>query len=330
MRRLVARDTKDPLREIQKRVGLAKMRASLASITSAIEIRVGLPRPNWQRVCEWVDANVPELELNETWTQLARDWLGTLIEALEAGYELSESPQFLLVANSDARTRNRILAQCEHAKRTILNVLSGVSGDAGFGKHVVLVFGDLNQYYDYIADFYPEEGEFALSAGIFLDHGYAHFAVCNDANGRYQRTIAHELTHVLMRHLPLPLWLNEGVTQVVEDIVTDDSSFHVNQELFNRHLAYWNDETIQAFWSGDSFFSTDEGQELSYHLAQVLVRTLMSDHPTQMTSLLNNAQHTDAGNSAVLDFCGTSLHDRVTLFLGVGAWSPLADDNDVG
>ena len=87
----------------------------------------------------------------------------------------------------------------------------------------MLAFHDTDTYYDYIADMYPETGEFALTGGMFIDRGYGHLAMCMAYAGDHDRTIAHELSHALLRHLPLPLWLNEGVTQVIEDIVVDRS-----------------------------------------------------------------------------------------------------------
>jgi hypothetical protein len=251
---------------------------------------------------------------------LARDWLKTVVATLPAGYTLAESSQFMLVANDDERLTNRILGWCEHSRRTILETLAGVSRDDGYGKHVVLAFRKSDHYYDYISDFYPDEGEFGVSSGIFLNTFYGHFAICQTSQQQLERTIAHELNHALLRHLPLPLWLNEGVTQVIEDIVVGNSNFGFDREIMHRHRGYWNSETIQLFWTGDSFHSADDGQELSYHLSQVLFRNLMSDFPKRIKSFLNSANHSDAGNAALQETCGTSLGARVSQFLGPGPW----------
>lgn len=74
------------------------------------------------------------------------------------------------------------------------------------------------------------------------------------------------------------------------------------------------------FWSGDSFISADDGQELSYDLAEVLFRNLMSDYPKKVNDILNNANYVDAGNAALLNACNESLVDRVSQFLGEGPW----------
>ena len=301
---------------------------SLFAIPQAIETGGRFIKPNWAAVYDWVDANVPVDQLNETWTLLAGQWLNALRETLGEGYSIVESDDFVLVGRTDARLTNRILSSSEHARRTILKTLPDVARDEGYGKHVVLALVDVESYYDYISDFYSEEGEFGLSCGVFLDEGYGHFAICLAYGDDYERTIAHELNHNLLRHLPLPLWLNEGVTQVMEDMVLGGSYFSTDHEIVRRHRAYWNPKTIDAFWSGESFSLPDDGQELSYHLSQVLFRNLMSDFPKQISSFLNSAHHSDAGDKALQRLCKTSLADRVEQFLGKGTWAPANSYSD--
>ncbi|WP_302118776.1 hypothetical protein [Allorhodopirellula heiligendammensis] len=252
-----------------------------------------------------------------------------LRETLGDSYLVTESHNFALLARNDARLYSRLLASCEHARRTILETLPNVARDEGYGKHVVLAFADAESYYDYVSDFYPEEGDFAPSGGIFLDQGYGHFAICLAYGSDHERVIAHELNHNLLRHLPLPLWLNEGITQVMEDLVVGSSYFITDHHMVRRHRAYWTREMIDAFWSGDSFFSPDEGQALSYHLAQVLFRNFMSDYPKQVSPVLNAAHYADAGDAAFRQFCGVSLGDRVRQFLGEGNWEPTRSYSEI-
>lgn len=297
------------------------MHDSLSPIPNAIAVREGLPRPNWDVIASWIDANVRADALNETWTQIARDWLTRLAESLPGHYTSHESANCLLLATDDS-LGERVLNSSERARRIILKTLSGVASDEGHGKHVALLFADVDSYYDYVTDFYPAEGEFALSGGIFLDGGYGHFALCPSYDDDYERVVAHELNHALLRHLELPLWLNEGVTQEIEDIVMDSSHFMVDREIVQRHRSYWNSTTINSFWSGASFLSPDDGQELSYHLARVIFRNLMADYPRAVNKILNTANFSDAGNGAFVNTCNVSLADRVAQFLGEGDWAP--------
>lgn len=296
---------------------------SLTPIPGAIEMRESLPRPNWNAIANWLESNVEPDSFHETWASIARDWLGRLAQSLPSGYAVHESSEFLLLT-ADPLFAKQVLRLCEHARRTILQTLDGVACEEGLGKYVVLLFADAESYYDYVTDFYPDEGEFALSGGIFLNDGYGHIAMIPYNLNDCERTIAHELNHAVLRHLPLPLWLNEGVTQFMEDMVVGSSQFMIDLEIVRRHRSYWNDETIHQFWSGDSFHSPD-GQELSYHLSQVLFRNLISDFPKKVKAVLNNANSVDAGNAAFIDACQVTLADRVSQFLGPGDWTPRSD-----
>ena len=45
-------------------------------------------------------------------------------------------------------------------------------------------------------------------------------------------------------------------------------------------------------------------------------------------TFLQQAEGADAGNSALIASCGTSLSDRVAQFLGAGDWKPVVADGD--
>ena len=180
------------------------MEDSLSQIPDAMDVRERLPRPQWDVISAWADANVDAASLDESWTQIARDWLTRLADSLPCDYVLHESPEFLLLAADDSLGQ-RVLSSSERARRVILQTLDGIASNQGFGKHVILLFADTDSYYDYVTDFYPDEGEFALSGGMFLNVGYGHFAICpayGDDGDDYERIIAHELNHALLRHLP--------------------------------------------------------------------------------------------------------------------------------
>lgn len=310
--------SREPFRQA---LSFCSMEDSFSQIPNSIEIRESLPRPKWDLIGSWVESNIAPDSLDESWLQIARDWLARLAHSLPLDYTVYESTEFLLLG-ADESLCKRVLNTAERARRVILKTLDGVASELGYGKHVVLLFADVDSYYDYVSDFYSDEGEFALSGGLFVSVGYGHFAICPAYGDDYERVIVHELNHALLRHLPLPAWLDEGVTQVMEDVVLDSSYFMVDHEILRRHRAYWNADTIDMFWSGAAFHSPDDGQELSYHLSQVLFRNLMSDYPRKVNDILNNANFVDAGDAAFVASCNKSLAERASQFLGAGPWAP--------
>ena len=65
----------------------------------------------------------------------------------------------------------------------------------------------------------------------------------------------------------------------------------------------------------------DEGQELSYNLAHILVRNI-SQNFSAFSKFSNHAHYEDAGESAAQEILGLSLTQIVGSFLGGGGWQP--------
>jgi len=133
--------------------------------------------------------------------------------------------------------------------------------------------------------------------------------------------LAHELTHNCVVHLKLPLWLNEGLAEMFERTVADARDPVLDYDLKERHLAFWNSETIQEFWSGISFQKPGDSNQLSYSLAQIVL-SLLLEKPGDWGSFLKQAQWGDAGQTAAMDCLGTDLGEVMSTFLGEGDWRP--------
>jgi hypothetical protein len=299
---------------------------ALEQIPGAVEVRIGMPRVDWQVVWAWIENHVPEERQISAWEEFGRGWLELLRDALGGNYVVEESEHFMLLGDGATPTNELVVSWCEHYRHRILQILAGVETNDPSAKRPILLFHDRAAYLDYIMDLYPVEGEFADSGGMFVGYGLPHVALWGFDSATLERTIAHELTHAAMADLPLPLWLNEGVTRVVEDVLLDQSHFWMNGEIAREHKVYWNSETIQAFWSGESFHAPGDVQRLSYSLAEVIVRNLASDHPGKLPALLNTADACDAGERALQDVCKTTLAKRVAQFLGPGEWGMKAEE----
>jgi hypothetical protein len=95
----------------------------------------------------------------------------------------------------------------------------------------------------------------------------------------------------------------------------------MDDELFARHKAFWGTKEIQEFWSGEAFHRPDEGQELSYHLAQFAVKSLSHDYAV-FSRFVNKANYDDGGESAAIEIFGGGLEGLITQFFGEGDWVP--------
>lgn len=183
-----------------------------------------------------------------------------------------------------------------------------------------MIFDTQEAYYEYSAYFYPE-GEHPLSAGVFLNREYGHIAIPFYDVSETEATIAHELTHCLLRHVPIPLWLNEGLAVTVEDELCSNRPLRMDPERFAEHRAFWNKDTIQEFWAGKSFGRVDEGNSLSYELARYCVRALAHDLQA-FFEFANRASCEDGGEAAAIEVYEGSLGGLIEQFFGAGEWSP--------
>ena len=132
--------------------------------------------------------------------------------------------------------------------------------------------------------------------------------------------------HDTLFGLDAPLWLEEGVAQYLPQIMLQAYTFTLDREMAQRHERLWGRMGLQSFWSGRSFSIPDERSELSYHLAELLVRNLTADHPRRFRSFLADARAADAGDAAARSRLRRPLEHIARQFLGEGAWAPAPED----
>ncbi len=279
----------------------------------------GFPRPDWQSIAAMIEAR-PEHHWQADWEGWVSTWLKLLSQSLQEGYRVLETENFFLLTAQHSRYANLLTEFLERALNQVLTTLKGVASDAGYGKHVVLLFDEHDAYYRYKSYFYPDEGDFILSAGSYLHTDYGHFAFPFMDMDEAEATAAHELTHACLAHLPLPLWLNEGLAVTMEGAICNYRP-HDRHERLPEHMAYWNLATMQDFWSGDAFGRPDEGSSLSYELASWCVQALVRDYEA-FVGFANGASFEDAGAAAALNHYGFDLGLLMEQFLGTGEWSP--------
>ena len=183
------------------------------------------------------------------WTAAARAWLDRLRDTLGNPYAIYESDRFLLLSPQKASRAKTVLDYAEKSRRRIVHLLDGIAKESELGKVCVLIFDGDERYYEYVSHYYPDNGEFSVSGGMFLQQGYGHFVFVDTEMYMMEPTIAHELTHCLLQHLPLPAWLNEGLAVNTEQRLSPPAGrpLYTLDELQEKHLRFWNASTIQEF-----------------------------------------------------------------------------------
>lgn len=283
----------------------------------------GFPHPNWNAIEGWMRVHVCDEQLEDAFQQVVRHWMNRVRERLGGGYKVSESENFVLLNESDAAKGSNLHSFLERTRAHIYRVVGDVREPESWGKHVVIRLSKEDDYYAYISHDRPD-GEYAESSGIFLNRGYGHIVLPKSwSESEEAKVLVHELTHDLLVHLPHPKWLSEALAMAFETEVGGQSVL-VTREIARRHREYWNEKTIQDFWSGVSY-SDVEGQELSYDLASILlnlIHTELRPSPEDFRKFVLRADWTDAGAVAVREHLDEELENLVATFLGPGDWKP--------
>jgi hypothetical protein len=214
----------------------------------------------------------------------------------------------------------------------MLSVLSEVVDFKVPGKHVIVAIRTQEDYYRYISQYY-EEGKYGGSAGVHIREGYPHVVIRGKQLWMLENTLSHELTHVALHHLSMPQWLEEGLAQMFEHDMTGRSLLMVDGEMAGKHKNCWGKYGLDEFWRGEGFSRPGKVQELSYQLAEILVRLLVAEARPQwfgwvrapqqrFFAFLRQASATDCGEAASREHLQCGLGDLAARFLGPGSWSP--------
>lgn len=281
-----------------------------------------LPIVDWGAMDAYAPKDSRPEVLDAFWTAVARQWLNELHSALGKQYSIRESDRFLLLSPLESVRAKATLDFVERTRKRIVLLLNGIARESEIGKVCLLILADQDSYYRYISNYYPSQGEFSISGGMFLQHGYGHFVFVADDMHVMEPTIAHELTHCMVQHLPLPAWVNEGTAVNTEHrLCSRTPPLYTPEEMQAKHAAFWNEQTIQEFWSGKSWLRPDDANLLSYDLAQHFV-TMSSSDFDRFRAFANAVNASDGGEAAAREHLGYPVAHLAEAVLGEGPWEP--------
>jgi hypothetical protein len=285
----------------------------------------GFPIADWAKVQEWVDA-LPEARRAAAWAGCERAWLLHFRDALGPGFHLDESDGAVVLSSLEPHVARATLDFMSRSARRIGAVLDGIAAFPPWGKDILILFDDDESYYRYVSYYYPERGEFAFSGGMCIHRGCLHFVSVKNELRQIEAMIVHEMTHASVAHLPMPLWLNEGLAVNTERRLAGSArADRTPEQMHDRHRRFWSVVSIQEFWSGRSFDEPGESNTLSYDLARIVVETLALQDWAAFTRFVHNAKHEDAGAAAARECLGFDLGEIVTTLLERDtpkSWSP--------
>lgn len=311
------------------------------ALEGAFVVKDGFHRANWGFVRRYIDSNVDLEDVSDAWNEAALLWVQKIRDDLGGEFFVVQSVRTILLCDRPLATATWLLDCAERAAETIKDHLGSTAWGGWTGKNVMLIFSDEDDYYQYLAHHSPD-GEQAKSGGVCIHSGYTHIAFPWYDEVEATNTIVHELVHDCLAHLTLPLWLNEGLAVTMQKAVApprhsvgqsqQDALFSAAigwrapimwDELAERHFAFWTEENIQSFWTGVSFYQPGDPNQLSYSLAEVLLKLLSErGDAAGFRTFVEAARPDDAGQTAAMDILGADLGEIAGTFLGKGNWRP--------
>jgi hypothetical protein len=311
------------------------MPTPIVEIADLMEDAEGFPHPRWDAVADRITAGVPSDRHEGAWTEATRQWLEAIAGRIGESFAVYESDWVQLLTVRDEEFAGCLLRQADYCRAYLLEEFTEVVDFDQPGKLVVMAYPDAELYYAYVGPFHPEEGEFGGSAGMHIRNGYPHIVMYGTQVEQLRAAVAHELTHAALYHLGAPQWLEEGITQMVEQAATGRGQLYLTEEQARRHKRHWAYRGLGPFWWGTGFESPGKIQELSYQLAEVLIRILIGEHQPgwffgrrkrdRLVGFLKAARAEDAGQAAAREHLRYSLGELAAKFLGPGDWEPKAD-----
>lgn len=292
----------------------------LAQFQGAVNFKDGYARPDWKLIRTLIERNIPPEETGEAWTEAAIQWIQELRSDLGANYAVWRSGEFLLLTSLAPVAAAELLSFAEITRANIYTTLGDAAWRTAAGKHVILLFQEDDDYYQYVS-YFDDEGLHPTSGGCLIHRGYVHIAMPLLDGRHIRRTLTHELVHNSLVHMRLPLWLNEGLAVSFDRGVADWRSPILDRELQEQHLGFWNETSIQKFWAGTSFHEPGDSNKLSYSLAEIMIQ-LLAEHGQELGGFVKNAAWIDAGQTAAVEILNADLGDIVGTFLGEGNWQP--------
>ncbi len=267
--------------------------------------RKGYPAPDWAAFHEIVGQPDPR-----TLQDAVDIWIEALRGALGDAYEIVDSKRFVAISAGPPADTDALLLLMEHSCERLRHRLRDIASLTWRLKPLVLLFDGGRRFSDYVMAVDDGDLERLGPVAAYLPGGpyVGQFLFAPVPAENHETAILHALTHRMAGGYPYPYWVYE----MVAAYTTEPTARAVSGDC--------NEETIQDFWSGQSFFD-DDRREAGYALAAGLAQKLSIDDDA-FHRFVRTAHYRDLGDAAAREVFGMGVGDLVALVLGSGKWAP--------
>ena len=141
----------------------------------------GFPILDWRALDEWAMPDAPSRDASAMIGAGRRAWLSWMRDGL-AGTHLLETPDAWVLSSYEPRLARAVAGYVSTARGRITRVLEGIAEFPPGERTIFIALESARAYYRYVANYYPEQGEFSVSGGMYINHGCPHFVTVKGTN----------------------------------------------------------------------------------------------------------------------------------------------------
>jgi hypothetical protein len=281
----------------------------------------GLPRVDWDMASRWIAEHAPDGADPAPWRRaVMAACLDQLRDELPTDHRRWRSRHVEGLGPMEGNLSPAMASAAERACHALRRDLSMIRDDAPIPTVAIVAITPKASYIDFTSSYFPDDGAFATSGGLYLNtepDSVALIAVNAAVPWACEAAVAHELTHHALHGLNIPLWIEEGFTQLMEERVTGTCDFTLDPTQAARQRELWHDRDLQMFLDGHAFGSPDgDTQELAYHLSQWIVRSELTRRPGDFFRFVRACRDEDP-DLACQRVLGVSQHELVATAMGL-------------
>ncbi|MEM9066627.1 MAG: hypothetical protein AAGB51_14205 [Planctomycetota bacterium] len=280
----------------------------------------GLPQVDWGMADAWISNQLDEPSVLRR--AIASHWLDKIAHSAPGPMGRWRTHDVEGLAPDRAASIERVGSICTKSLRVVSRALTRITSTDQIEPIAVVALPSNESYYDFLAYFSEGDDHEAASGGVYLSPSgpeYPCLALKGGLDFAFEEGAAHELTHHLLRACGLPLWAEEGLTQMMEERVTSIPGLTFTSKRRGEHAELWSEYPLASWAEGDAFFSPEgEVQTFSYELSEALTRSLLAGRPNDFFAFAKACRETDP-DLAARKYLGASAEELAADLLGIGA-----------
>lgn len=281
----------------------------ITEVPNALVLHDDMPHLNWKVLNHWIDQHVDADAQVDARRQAVSQWLSDLTARLGGDYSVYRSLKFLMLVEPRGLDIDPLLRHFEACEAIIQDHLEGLYYSEPGTRVPLLWFSEIDDYRAYLRYYFPKSLP-RRAGGYCIRQPRVHVAIWG-AEATLRSALPHELARAFLKPADLPIWLEEGIAEIMNAVVQDRKPQPLADDDRAALRALWQGWPPDAFASGATFFEAGDNFRRSHQLAEALTRLVHREAGDAFEAFVNDAVSADAGRAALKQHLGADLETLV-------------------